>query len=115
VHAYYGETAQLLLRNQYPATTPDVPSALVSIGDLLSNGQRHLLEVGAWLNIIGNVRGASILNPPAANLANASSATSALQSTAVVVDATMIWSAGVVKLEKYETAVQQYQRPLNAG
>ena len=101
VHEYHGFNGQLLLRNQYPTSTTDVPTALVNIDKVLSRDQRDLLEVGAWLNVIGNVEWTS-----------KSRVTGSPSKTQTVVTATMIWSAGAIKLEDYEAAVKDYQKPL---
>ncbi|KAK5168196.1 uncharacterized protein LTR77_006765 [Saxophila tyrrhenica] len=112
VHAYYGEKGQLLLRNHYPATAPETPTALVNIDSVLSDGQNDFLQVGAWLNVVGNVRE---LSKSIAMTADEDPWKVSRRTEATVVDATMIWSAGAIKLERYQTAAQRYQKPLGTG
>lgn len=87
-----------------------MPTAIVNVDNVLETMKHDLLEVGAWLNIVGYVERTSEvarparpqnaeINPPAATH----------------VTATMIWSAGAIKLDRYEAAVQGYQKPLTPG
>ncbi len=105
VHEYHDSKACVLLRNHYPASTTDVPTAVVSIEGMLDNFRPGLLQVGAWLNVIGNVRSNTLSSrqgPPSPG-------------NQVSVDATTIWSAGAIKLEQYTATVREYQKPLRTG
>lgn len=97
VHIYDANTARLTLRTHYPATDKRSATAVISIDNLLETVQRELLEVGAWLNIIGYVR-------PMSEAKRSNGPTQE-----VFVEATMMWPAGAVKLDRYEVALQELQ------
>lgn len=109
IHAYDGQTARLIVRDRYPATTKDVPTAIVSIHNVLASMNHDLLEVGAWLNIVGYIRPLPAATETAADAKVKLSKRKAL-SNITFVDATMIWSAGAVKVEKYNDALTELQR-----
>jgi hypothetical protein len=116
VHEYNGNQAQLILRNQYPTTSLDIPTAIVCIESVLENVQHHLLEVGSWINVIGNVRDVFVSDRPAAHTARSDHQLArAATGGSIFIDATMIWSAGAVKPDKYNKAVRAYQLPLQSG
>ena len=73
----------------------------MKVQNVLENINHQLLEVGAWVNVVGYVTKAS-----------ESSRANAIPK-ATLVEAVMIWSAGAIKLDKYKTAVREYQKPLN--
>jgi hypothetical protein len=71
------------------------------------------LEVGSWINVIGNVRDVFVSDRPAAHTTRSDHQLArAATGGSVFIDATMIWSAGAVKLDKYNKAVKGYQLPL---
>ncbi len=56
-----------------------------------------LLEIGIWLNVIGYVR------------AKPSGVKVSRMALVTFVDATTVWSAGAIRLEKYHAAVDELQ------
>jgi len=62
-----------------------------------------LLETGTWLNVIGYVR------------AKPSGVKVSRKALVTFVDATMVWSAGAIKVEKYHAAVNGLQECVNSG
>lgn len=97
VHVYDAKTARLTLRTHYPATAKRSVAAVVSIDNLLETVKYELLEVGAWLNVIGYIR----------PMPGAERSKGLFQ--VVFVEATMMWPAGAVKLDRYDVAVQELQ------
>jgi hypothetical protein len=84
----------------------------VNVESVLESGRHELLTVGTWLNVIGNVVTAT------SSSMHASASKASKESNAhvpPVVEATMIWSAGAVKLDKYDAAARNYQQSLPAG
>lgn len=115
VHSYDCDTAQLMARDRYPATSPDTPTAVVNVQNVLENLGHELLEVGSWLNIMGYAR----TSPEAGNSkskANSKSSKGASKpdgrSDAAFIEATMIWTAGGIKLDKYKSSVHEYQQSM---
>jgi hypothetical protein len=104
VHAYDGNTARLTIRTRYPATSKDSPTAVVSVQSMLETTKHELLEVGAWLNIIGYVSEDPI------KAAGKETKRVKRNPRAVFVEAVMIWSAGAIKLDVYESAVKELQQ-----
>lgn len=97
----------MTLRERYPAAAKDAPTAFVSAEDILETLNHELLEVGSWLNIMGYLR-------PFPEVASAVTEAEAKRlkrkaRKAVFVEATMVWSAGAVRLEKYEAALIELQ------
>ncbi|KAK4541491.1 hypothetical protein LTR36_007937 [Oleoguttula mirabilis] len=108
-HAYDGQTARLIIRDRYPATAKDVPTAIVSVQNLLEIMNHELVEVGAWLNIMGYVRALPELVDTPADAGVKRSRRKALHHTTFV-EATMIWSAGVIMVDKYNDVLTDLQR-----
>lgn len=96
------------MHDHYPATSRSTPSAIVSIEVLLETRDHTLIEVGSWVNIIGYVR----------NMPHSYDVTDSRESRrpkhSAFVEATMIWSAGTVKLEKYDAALTELQKAQKA-
>jgi len=103
VHSYDGQSATLVLKDYYPAIAGDAPSAFVNISNVLDSVQYDVLEVGAWLNVMGYIRRNSGLEPQNQRM------TSKVYGEGTAVDATMVWSAGAIKLDRYQAAVRDYQ------
>lgn len=83
----------------------------MALTNILETLNHELLQVGAWLNIIGYVTKAAKL-PRQSSSKRKSSA----KYRPAVVDALMIWSAGAIKLHEYNSAVTAYQGiPEDAG
>ncbi|KAK3679055.1 hypothetical protein LTR78_001508 [Recurvomyces mirabilis] len=97
VHDYDTTTALLTLRDHYPATAKDVPTIFVSIDNIKDGLDHELLAVGSWLNVMGALRA----RPQGFKVSR--------QARVAFVDATIVWSAGAVRLERYQDAVDGYQ------
>ena len=87
---------------------------MVDIENVLENVNHELLQVGSWLNVIGYTR-----NSPVVREREAKSSKIILEQDAseppAFVQATMIWSAGAIKLDKYESAARAYQQIHSGG
>jgi hypothetical protein len=81
--------------------------AAVNIDSILEAVDHELLQVGAWLNIIGFVRGSSQTGHESRPK---DASTSNKQAKSTTIDATMIWSAGAVNVDQYQAAVQEHQQ-----
>ncbi|KAL1650839.1 hypothetical protein SLS58_000958 [Diplodia intermedia] len=122
VDSYDARTGTLILKHAYP-TKPSV-IARVNIDHVLESVKCTDLEVGAWLNIVGYVRSApeTCSIPATVPWANRSGAlpTASTQpppnrrsqmaqkknvADGVHVQAIMLWTAGDIKLDNYEKAV----------
>ncbi|EMC92451.1 hypothetical protein BAUCODRAFT_77748 [Baudoinia panamericana UAMH 10762] len=102
VHNYDGQTARLTLKDRYPATSPGTPTAIVSIHGVIDGMNHELLETGAWLNVMGYVRS----SPPDLVTSKPNRSKTA---RLTYIEATMIWSAGAIKLDVYQAAVTSLQ------
>lgn len=87
---------------------------MVNIENVLENVNHELLQVGSWLNIIGYVRTLPIARERGPKCSKAISKPEASNPEAVV-EATMIWSAGAIKLDKYQSAAREYQQVHSGG
>lgn len=110
VHSYDAQTARLVLNDSHASASSTVPAAIVNIDNILENVTHELLDVGAWINVIGTMR--EIEAVPKASKSGRSRTRSSKQVSSPVVDATMLWSAGTIKLEEYRVSVQAYQDAL---
>ncbi|GAB1732368.1 hypothetical protein NU195Hw_g7312t1 [Hortaea werneckii] len=108
VHAYDGQSACLTLHDRYPATANGAPTALVSMENLLESLNHELIAVGSWINVIGYLRP---LPKSVVRSADEKSSRSARRHSqpAVFVESSMIWSAGSVRMEKYDAALTELQ------
>lgn len=113
VHAYDAANARLLVRDHYPATSPNTPTVIVSVHAILDAVKRDLCQAGAWINIIGYAR----TTQPRISMPRHDSARSEDRTydAPSVVEATLIWSAAAVRIEAYHRAVTAYQQPLGAA
>lgn len=104
MHEYRGETATLVLKSEFTQRV----TVHVNIQHILETARRDLLEVGAWLNIVGYV-----VKPPSIEDKQKALSSKGKQKRAKrkmpVVEATMFWSAGAIKLDSYQSAVRSYQ------
>lgn len=98
VHSYDPKTAKLMLEDRSAATS-SITWASVNIENILENISHELLEVGAWINVVGTIRGGK--------------SRSSKKVPCPAIDATMIWSAGAIKLEEYRSAVEAYRDALS--
>lgn len=109
VYLYDPQTARLVLQDrQASLTAVSVRPALVNIDNILENVSRELLEVGAWINVVGVLRGFEA-EKRTSSKSHRTRTSKSKKSPSPVIDATMIWSAGAIKLEEYRTAVAAYQ------
>ena len=93
----------MILREQYPATTDDAPTAVVNLDGIIDSLKPSLLETGAWLNIMGYIRS----RPEDIKISR--------KARVSFVDAALLWSAGIVRLEKYQAAVTELQECIAKG
>lgn len=98
------------MRDQNASSTLKVKDAVVNVENVLENINHELLQVGAWVNIIGTLR---LLDGEPRKRHGKSRRSKPIVSLAV--DATMIWSAGAIKLDEYRSAVEAYRKPLAPG
>ncbi len=107
-----------MLKHRYPALADDhnrtVPTgvavtARVNIEHVLESVKSEDLQVGAWVNVVGYVqrapRSRSRSRRPAGTAAGIGGAGSGIRRGSKV-QAVMLWSAGAVKLDAYERAVE---------
>ena len=108
VHSYDAHCAVLVLKEHYPATAQNVPTALLKLDNVLETLNHELVEVGAWINVIGYIRTQSSAPTPVHGGAFTGKKPK-VQSRPSLIEATMIWSAGAIQLQKYSSAVNDYQ------
>jgi hypothetical protein len=96
VDVYDSDRAVLHLRDRYPATSATSGAAKINVNNLLDVLNVETTQVGAWVNVIGYVHQSTDL-------------LSTSKPRASMVDAVLIWSAGAIKLDEYETAVKALQ------
>ncbi|KAI5203524.1 hypothetical protein E4T42_06869 [Aureobasidium subglaciale] len=89
VNHYDEATATLSLFHNFP-TPQDRQIAQVDISQLLDTIDRQLLQIGAWINVVGYV-------------------TPSTSTNRIQVQAVIIWSAGAINLQQYETALVSRQ------
>jgi len=68
----------------------------------------ELLEVGSWVNIIGYIRTVPEVPAVTTEVKDKRLRRKALQAT--FVEATMLWSASIIRLEKYDAALAELQK-----
>lgn len=101
-----------MLKQHFPATTAKVPVVLASIGNILETLDHQLLQTGAWLNVVGYVR--KPVRTFTDEYVRRHGETVSRRKPLLVpyLEATLIWSAGAVNVDDYETAARSYQRSL---
>lgn len=109
VHSHHPSEAKIVLRDKYPITTNTAPTAVVIIENLLGNINHELLQVGSWVNIVGYVR-ASPIDAVRRSKSSKQAVKPKDANHPTMVDATTMWSAGAIKLDKYKSATQDYQK-----
>ena len=89
-------TGTLTLQHAYPPSSPGQPYriALADVNLLLETIKSTETQVGEWVNVMGYVKDRD---------ASTDAEASAIQ-------ATMLWSAGSVRLEAYERSVEQWKQ-----
>ncbi|KAM3425249.1 hypothetical protein BST61_g7201 [Cercospora zeina] len=111
VHAYHAESATLVLKVDYAGTRSKTPTLLATIDNVLEHVNNDLLQIGSWLNIVGYVQ-----QPvKVASSASSQRPRRSTQRVTPLVDVLMIWSAGAIKLDDYQSAVRSYQETLPVG
>ena len=96
-------TGVLELQHLYPQPTSSV-LAMVDINVIIETTKRELLEVGAWVNVVGYV-GERVRKGKGRNERDGD-AVNRIEVVRVGVQAIMLWSAEGVKLGEYEKAVE---------
>ncbi|KAF2163733.1 hypothetical protein M409DRAFT_25918 [Zasmidium cellare ATCC 36951] len=110
VQAYQGESATLLLSGTH-VISKTAKQVHVNVEEILPSVNHELLQVGAWLNIVGYVRKPdSPTDAPLSKSGKQRRRSTRLKPT--VVDALMMWTAGAIKLDDYSSAVRSYQSTL---
>ncbi|EMF14002.1 uncharacterized protein SEPMUDRAFT_61946 [Sphaerulina musiva SO2202] len=112
VHAYHIASATLVLKLEYPSKSSNsrnpktlpVPTVLANIDNVLEAVNHDLLQVGSWLNVVGYVRKPQNL-----------SGRRRRRDVIPLMDVLLIWSAGAIKLDDYQSAVRSYQETLLPG
>ncbi|KAJ9664249.1 hypothetical protein H2201_005241 [Coniosporium apollinis] len=108
VEEYIVPSATLILKHNYPSTSAPI-TAHVNIEHVLESIKSTEMQVGAWLNVLGYVEKPPVYRPTR----KLSRKQRASERGKVYVQAVMLWSAGAVKVDAYERAVEQ--RKLAAG
>ncbi|KAH8596470.1 CST complex subunit Ten1 [Bisporella sp. PMI_857] len=93
VTAYSTKSATLTLQHNYPPGHKVI--ALVEVELLLSTLKSNETQVGEWVNVIGYIKQAQEADDHHVSLVN------------VIVQALVLWSSGPIKLEDYETVLEQ--------
>lgn len=102
-------SATLTLKHRYPEHSPD-RRIVVDIDHLLEDMDRHNLDCGAWVNVMGYVKGALEQHPAEKTGGARSEKESRRQSRVghgcLLVAPIMLWSAGAIDLGAYERALE---------
>jgi hypothetical protein len=93
---YDVELGRLCVEHAFPADTHPTPKAYVDLNMVLGNMKPQDLGFGMWLNTIGYVRLSS---------ENSSGDRPSLGQIPIV-QAVMIWPAGALNVQQYETTLQ---------
>jgi len=106
------DTGTLVLKGEYAASSSKDLTVFAGIDNVLESVRSELLQVGAWVNIIGYVRPRTQINAPSRKHKRSSSKKLSIPTVEVI----MIWSAGAIKLADYQSAVRSFQSSsLSAG
>jgi hypothetical protein len=98
---YEVSTGFLLLEYSFQQNILPTPQASVDVRLVLESVNAHDLQRGSWLNIIGYLR-----RPEQRQKKTTSSNTNDIQRPEIpIVQAIIVWSAGAIKVENYETAL----------
>lgn len=113
VYSYAPQTGQVILHDR-TTTTADhsIPPAIVNVNNILENLSREVLEVGAWVNVIGTVRANEGFEKISKSWWRRAFGSHVKMAPCPLVDATMVWSAVAVKLEEYRESVKAYRDAL---
>lgn len=102
---YDDNTGQLTVQHDYPRGT-DVESpkrTIVDINLTLNTTKLDVLQSGSWINIIGYVRRTSL--PDTQQTRSGHTVAPQRQAT---VQAVLVWSAGVLRVEEYEKTLEDH-------
>ncbi|OCK83202.1 hypothetical protein K432DRAFT_291600 [Lepidopterella palustris CBS 459.81] len=106
VDDYTVSSATLTLKHQHPSSPPPTV-AHVNIEHVLESVKSTELEVGAWVNIIGTIT----TGPVTLSASGPQSRRQTNQASGMVrrvhVQALVLWSAGSLKVDAYEKALEQ--------
>jgi short-subunit dehydrogenase len=94
VEKYDIKTDQLLLKHNYPHTGPTI-TASVNINLVRETLKNTVLQVGAWVNVVGYVMDAKLTPKSTRD-----------ETVTVKVQAIMLWDTVALNLQEYESAVQ---------
>lgn len=113
VQEYRGESGFLLLSGTY-GISQTAKLAHVNVEQVLPSINHELVQVGAWLNVVGYVRkpeaGIDVNGPRSGKHKRRSR-----RLGPTVIDAVLVFSAGAIKLEDYHSAARSYQATLPPG
>lgn len=102
VHEYAIDRGTLVLKGEY-AVNSSPPTVFARIDNVLESVNSELLQVGAWVNIIGYVGPCTLIPTTSSKRKNTNKMLSI-----PTVEVLMIWSAGTVKLTDYQSAVRSF-------
>ncbi|OCL04668.1 hypothetical protein AOQ84DRAFT_380362 [Glonium stellatum] len=106
VEEYIASSATLVLKHQYPSSAPPT-IALANIDHVREVVKSTELDVGAWVNVIGYVTSEPVEAPRGALQPKRGLKRRPDVARQVQVQALVLWSAGPVKLDAYERALEQ--------
>lgn len=110
VQEYMIDTATIVLKGEYTASTSPDLTVFAGISNVLESVNSELLQVGAWVNIVGYAKPRTLISAPTKKHKKGSKPLSIPS-----IEVLLIWSAGAVKLTEYQSAVRSFQstsRPL---
>ena len=99
---------KLHVEHAYPVDAPQIPKAHIDVKLVLESTRRELLANGAWLNVVGYV----LEGAEHKSKTKRSSASSHLRATEPGVQAVLIWDAGALKINDYQTAMEKQREAL---
>ncbi|KAK8207599.1 hypothetical protein M8818_004253 [Zalaria obscura] len=116
VDSYDVPSATLILEHNFPADSGHKVVAQVDIEQLLDSVKHDDIQVGSWINIVAYVGKrvkTSNLNRNRSSRSKQFTARKETPKEAITIvnaKALMLWSAGAIKLDAYESSLQQYQQ-----
>ena len=106
VTEYDESTAYLVVKHHYPPKSPKPAATLVDVNLLLESLKPSDLQIGSWINVFGYVRRSKRDKATSGESGRKKSTT---VSSRMIVQATMIRSAGTVNIGEYERVVTECQ------
>ena len=104
VFEYDTTKGHLLVEHAYPADATPTPRGIVDVNLVLETIKGELLENGRWINVIGYVR--EIKQTQKANSRKKTAATGVVAVNAPMVQAVLMWDAGAMRVNEYETTME---------